>query len=790
MNSWAGTTLGKVRIDSLLARGGMAEVYLGIHTTLHREVVVKVLRGHYDDDPTLLERFQREARVVAKLRHPNIVQVFDFDTVDDQPYIVMEYISGPTLSQYLKTLNAKNRRLELPLVSRLLTGVASALQYAHDSGVIHRDVKPGNIILSSRSSKILPGEPLPADFESILTDFGLVRILSMSEQTTVGRIAGTPAYMSPEQARGEQTDERTDIYSLGVVLYQLLAGRVPFDGDSTMSILLKHVNEPPPPIPGLSAPLQDVLDRALAKKAIDRFESPKEFAAVFNTVIEERSEASTIKRATPISISRVRKTSDRIQPRRGWMFATLAGVAILAIGAFSLLNGFAASGNNTQTAAVTVTLTPTIATPVGLVSSQLGPTGLLRFQDGTAIMDKATLTALAMPAAPAGSRYEVWLVSSNGEGRRSLGILGLDENGRGILAFDDRQDQNLLAAYDSVEVTIKPAANSNPDGFQQVAYSYTLPASGLEFIRRLLVSSPLAPGQVALIQGLSANTKLIDETAQEMLSAYENGDEGGTRESAEGIINLLAGSRSPEYKDWDGDGQITNQGDGYGLWLNGDNLGYIQAVYSHADYAANSPGASQNMIINGERVKNCAQNLAEWVPQLRERAHAILNSSSLADMETAVQDSAALADQILNGVDQDDNGTIEPVSGEGGVRTAYEYAYYMADMPLLPVNPLDTPTATGTLSPTATDSTFIIRPTNTRVGPRNTSSAPNTPVPATNNPPGNPTDPPSNPTDPPSNPTDPPGNPPPTDKPKNPTKTPKPQQNPLDEPQPTKKSNG
>jgi eukaryotic-like serine/threonine-protein kinase len=120
----------------------MAEVYLGTHTTLHRDVAVKILRHSYVDDPRLLERFELEARAVAKLRHPNIVQVFDFDTVDDQPYLVMEYISGPSLSKYLAALHARSGRLELPLVNRLLTGVANALQYAHESGVVHRDVKP------------------------------------------------------------------------------------------------------------------------------------------------------------------------------------------------------------------------------------------------------------------------------------------------------------------------------------------------------------------------------------------------------------------------------------------------------------------------------------------------------------------------------------------------------------------------------------------------------------------------------------------------------------------------
>lgn len=766
MSSWAGRTLNKVRIDSLLARGGMAEVYLGMHTTLQREVVVKILRNYDEEDPILLDRFQLEARVVARLRHPNIVQVFDFDMEDDQPYIVMEYIAGPSLSKYLKALHGKSKWLGVPTINRLLSGVANALQYAHESGVIHRDVKPGNILLTSRSKPIIPGEPLPADFEPVLTDFGLVRILSFSQQTTVGRIAGTPAYMSPEQARGEQTDGATDIYSLGIVLYELLAGHVPFDGDSTVSILLKHVNEPPAPILGLSTALQNVLDRALAKSAPDRFQTPNEFMAAFEAAVDESAEASTVKPPHAISIPPARRTSNRPKPRKGWIPATLAGVAIVAIGAFSLLNGFAAFGNNTPT--VSITATPTVATPVGLVSSPLGPTGLLRFQDGTAIMDNATLTALAMPAPPGGSRYEVWLVDSNGEERGSLGILVLDGNGRGTLTFDDRQDQNLLALYDKVEITIKPT--SNTDGFQQVAYSYTLPASGLEYIRRLLVSSPLAPEQIALIQGLSADTKLIDQTAREMLSAYENGDETATRESAEGILNLLAGSKSQEYKDWDGDGQIADPGDGYGLWFNGDNLGYIQAVYSHADYAANSPGASQNMIINGERVKVCAQNLAQWVPQLRERALTILNSTSFSDMDNPVHDSVALADQILNGVDQDDNGTIEPAAGECGVRTTYEYAYYMADMPLLPVNPLDTPTGTAIPSPTATGSSFI-RPTNTSTRSPNTQ---NTPIPPTNNPPSNPTDPPSNPTDPPANPTDPPNPPPPTDKPKKPTHTPKP----------------
>jgi tRNA A-37 threonylcarbamoyl transferase component Bud32 len=748
MSTWIGKTLGKVHIDSLIARGGMAVVYLGTHTTLQREVVVKILRNDFEEDTAALERFEREAQVVAKLRHQNIVQVFDFDTIEDQPYIVMEYIAGPSLSKYLNTLHEKIGRLELPQVSRLLTKVASALQYAHDSGVIHRDVKPANILLTSRSSQIVSGEPLPLDFEPVLTDFGLVRFLSSSLQTSSGKIVGTPAYMSPEQARGEHTDERTDIYSLGIVLYEMLAGHVPFDGETTMSILLKHINEPPAPVLGLSAPLQDVLDRALAKNTADRFQTPNEFAEAFNAVMDERSIANTVELAAPRTISPARKTNQQLRPQQKWIPSALAGVITIATAAFLLLNSWAPFQNKTATASPTIEA-PVVSdtdTPVSLISVPLGPTGVLRFHDGTAILDQVTLTALAMPAPPEGSQYRVWLVGPDEE-RLSLGILVLDENGKGSLTFDDSQNQNLLAIYDSVEVIVQRGPDSDPDGIERVAYSYTLPEAGLEYVRQLLVSFPLTPEQVALIQGMDSDTKLIDRAAKKMLIAFKNEDESSIHKNAETIMNLLVGSQSQEYKDWNGDRQTTDPGSGYGFMLNADNLGYIQAVYSHADYAANSPGASQNMIVNGESVKTCARNLAQWVRELQDRILTILKANSLSEMDGSIRDSAALADKMLNGTDEDHNGKIEPISDECGVLTTYEYTYHMADMPLLPVNLLETPTATNTPF-------GFIRPTITSTRSSNTSQ--NTPVPTVNNPTDNPGN-----------------NPNPTRRPPRPTKTPK-----------------
>ena len=746
MSPWIGKTLGKVYIDSLIARGGMAVVYLGTHITLQREVVVKILRNDFEDDVASLERFEREAQVVAKLRHPNIVQIFDFDNADEQPYIVMEYIQGPSLSTYLNALHGKLGRLELPQVGQLLTKLASALQYAHESGVIHRDVKPANILLASRSSSIVPGESLPEDFEPILTDFGLVRFLSSSLQTSAGKIVGTPAYMSPEQALGEHTDERTDIYSLGIVLYETLAGHVPFDGETTMGILLKHINEPPPPIPGLAFGFQYVLDRALAKKPEERFQTPIELAAAFNEVLEETSGASTIVPISPRRAPRVRKTVRRTQPQRNLLQAVLVTVVIGAMGAFFILNGRASPPPGTPTP----TISATIETPAVLISSPLplGPTGLLRFQDGNAIMDQVNLSALAMPAPPEGSQYEAWLLSLNGEESLSLGTLLLDENGQGTLTYEDGQNRNLLAYYDGVEITIK--SDTETDEFEQVAYSYNLPTAGLQYVRQLLVSFSMVPQQVALIQGIYSNTQLIDKTAKEMLSAYENGNETGIQENAEAIMNLLVGSQSQQHKDWNGDGLITDPGDSYGLLINADNLGYVQAIYSHADYVANSPGASPNMIVNGENVKICAQNLAQWASQLRDHILTILTSDS-SDLRQPIRDSAALANQMLNGVDQDNDGQIEAIANECGVQTSYEYSYRMADMPLLPVNLIDTPTPTPTFS-------ILIAPTRTPIRQPGATS-PNITVPNTS---------------PPNTPVPPnPPNPQPTQKPPKPTKTPK-----------------
>jgi serine/threonine protein kinase len=267
-------------------------------TTCH-QVAVKVLHSYIEEDPDLLARFHREAKVVAGLRHPNIVQVYDFDAVDGHPYIVMEYLKGPPLATYLRRLHQRNERINHHQVARLLKALTASLDYAHEQGVIHRDIKPGNILLHRKTDDIPLDKPLTNDVEAVLTDFGLVRIANTASQTASGMVSGTPAYMSPEQARGDPADHRTDIYSLGIVLYEMLAGRVPFEADSTLTVIYKQIHDPPPPIPGIPPAVQKVIDRALTKKPEDRYPTSRNMAVDFYLAIGMNAEAETIVNTLP-----------------------------------------------------------------------------------------------------------------------------------------------------------------------------------------------------------------------------------------------------------------------------------------------------------------------------------------------------------------------------------------------------------------------------------------------------------------------------------------------------------
>jgi serine/threonine-protein kinase len=253
----------------------MSAVYQATDPNLRRTVAVKLIHPHLSSDPEFLRRFELEAAAVAQLRHPNIIQVYDFSHESDVYYMVLEYLAGETLQTRLKELHSAGQRLPLADVVRIMATVCDAVQYAHQRGMIHRDLKPANVMISPE------GQP-------ILMDFGVAKMVSGQQHTATGAILGTVAYMSPEQIQGQRVDERADIYSLGVMLYEMTAGRPPFEGDSAMTVMFKHVNELPPDIRELNAEVPDELNavivKALSKKPADRFASAADMAAALRRV--------------------------------------------------------------------------------------------------------------------------------------------------------------------------------------------------------------------------------------------------------------------------------------------------------------------------------------------------------------------------------------------------------------------------------------------------------------------------------------------------------------------------
>jgi serine/threonine protein kinase len=266
-----GTTLGHCVIRAVLGQGGMACVYRGYQENLDREVAIKVLPAHYAADPAFVERFKLEGRAMARLAHPNIVTVHDAGEDHGRLYIVMAYIPGGTLKQQM------GRPMEPREVTRLIKDVASALSYAHERGIVHRDVKPVNVLLDS-------------DRRGVLSDFGIVKVLTASDSLTrVGAGVGTPEYMSPEQCRGGAVDARTDIYALGVMLYEMLTGRTPFIADNFTALAHAHIYEPvPPPAqlnPRVSPAVQAVVLKALAKDPTQRFQQATAMAAALEQAV-------------------------------------------------------------------------------------------------------------------------------------------------------------------------------------------------------------------------------------------------------------------------------------------------------------------------------------------------------------------------------------------------------------------------------------------------------------------------------------------------------------------------
>lgn len=288
MNPLIGREFGPYRIEAEVGVGGMATVYRAFHATMNRHVAIKILPEHMSRDENFRRRFEREAMVIAKLEHANILPVYDYGEVDNRLYLVMRYISSGSLRDLMAA-----GPLELAEVNRILNQVGGALAYAHRLDIIHRDIKPANVLLDEQKA-------------CYLTDFGLAKLMTASDSmqlTATGVGMGTPAYMSPEQGQGEPADFRSDIYSLGIMLYEMVTGRVPFEAETPIGIVFKHISDPlplPSSIePNLPSMVEQVIIKALAKNPADRFASAEAMTTAFQGALAGADTATFALRDVP-----------------------------------------------------------------------------------------------------------------------------------------------------------------------------------------------------------------------------------------------------------------------------------------------------------------------------------------------------------------------------------------------------------------------------------------------------------------------------------------------------------
>jgi serine/threonine protein kinase len=405
--------LGKYDLIGRIGRGGMAEVFKANQASLDRFVAIKLLHPFLADDPEFKDRFEREARNVARLKHPNIVQVYDFeyDVETESYYMVMELIEGHTLKEQLE--KSGDQRMPMSEILRIMRYALEALAYAHGRGMIHRDLKPANLMLEN-------------DGRVVLTDFGIAKIVTGNQFTASGGMVGTPAYMSPEQGLGEIADERCDVYSMGVILFQMTTGKLPYDGETPLATVLKHMNDPIPSPQAINPTIPDAIDKiirkAMAKTPEERYQTADEMLQDINAVAngdkpvnvdniaKKRTTASTAAIETPILTSGALKeqiaehntntaatTMPKQTRRTGWLVGSVIGLLVIGFTFITMQTGRIPIFNIPLNPSATPSMSETVATQTSFVSTPTDSPLLPPTEVGTSTTPPAT-TIVALVA--------------------------------------------------------------------------------------------------------------------------------------------------------------------------------------------------------------------------------------------------------------------------------------------------------------------------------------------------------------------------------------------------------
>jgi serine/threonine protein kinase len=698
-SSLVGRKLGIYQITDMLGQGGMATVYKGYRADIDRTVAIKVLPPHPGLNQEFIERFKLEARTIARLQHPHILPLYDYGAEDDILYLVMAYVEGGSLGNLIDRGPMPPKQVE-PLLKQM----SAALDYAHREGVIHRDIKPDNVLLDKEGNVLL-------------ADFGIVKLAggSSSRLTVTGGLVGTPAYMSPEQGRGEDITGSADIYSLGVVVYEMLTGRQPYSADTPMQIIIKHMNEPVPSIrtviEDLPASLDLVMQRALAKDPQTRYQTAAEFANDFTRAIHtdesvaggqivnqpvptmrlDQPPASTPKPTEPMIVPTL-----TVQPSPYSNPLVLLGgfaiIAVLIVAVVVLVLNNSKDGGGEENAVVTV---PTAALESAVVLEPTAvpkPTfGRLSFSTTSTLGDTVTVQVQNLTPPDAGEVYIAWLENTVDGSVLKLGELTLDALGSGVLTpYVDSGGRLLPAFFNAVTLTLEKPGAEQPSG--TVAYSASVPKEVSQALKAIFITSPdgiavsrlqsseySAPaggGDTAglLESALGEGSKAQQHAGLAQIAARDNKNVGSMHTHNEHTINIVLGTKD----DYDGDG--TGQNPGYGVGV----VHLVDLMSAQLDMAINAPDSTPTLQSSLEIIRICLVNTRQRVDRLVGLEKQMLAADTIDDAVLGIaNDSSMTATQLINGFDDNGNGQVEPFENECGLQQIETFGLLVSSMSLV-----------------------------------------------------------------------------------------------------------
>jgi serine/threonine protein kinase len=658
--------LGKYELIERLgsAATGTGVVYKAFQPGVGRFVAIKVLHQHLSEEATFVERFRSQARSIGQLQHTNLVRVLDFEIQDDLHFMVISYIQGGTLREYLQ----KNGSLPVQKALEIVLQLADGLAYAHQQGIMHHDIKPLNIMFTDASLS-----------SPVLTDFGLADMLNPASMSSSGVLIGTPAYMPPEFLRGEEGDEQSDIYSLAVVLYEMLTGSPPYKASTPYGVMLRIENEALPSLseqlPDIPQEVEQLIRKGLAKEPAKRFKDANQFyealhhalAVVTGTPLP--SSAATLAGKTS---HRQRETALPSSPTQlSWKI--LAG-AVVAVSLIILLTVIAlvalpSTSNQSNTTAQSSMSEQVENVTAGGIAP---PAAILRFTDNEEVRaGNARLDIMSISPPEPDTHYDVWLVAeaSREKRQRHLGPLTINEDG---LAFVKSTGENLIAHYNQVLISVDPndAAVEKISG--EIAFSGTLSLDLLSPLRELIFKDKIT--QKGFLLGAEEQTRLAIEQAELLQDALEDDALDQAKRHAEEIVNILNGENGENFEDFDGNGKIDNSGDNFGVqrYLR-EASGQIEQAKPHT--TAKSEFYAQQLI---KAIMN-GQASAEDAEQTTLKLLAV---DSPSEGEPLADEIIRLLNALLQGSDFDGNGQVDWQADEGAILAAYDFALLMAEIPI------------------------------------------------------------------------------------------------------------